>query len=166
MTAPTGTCSGVWRTSLGGRGPSPVGSGVWAVLVTGAWRGEEVCPGVGWSVPYEPVRPCRLVAQCRSSLTVRFYSVPSVTCSKGLGCSAPARIVGLLSLLSAHQLCFSCLEALMLGVYASGGEAGRDECFPGGSDSKHSACNVGDPGSTPGLGRSPGEGNGDPLQYS
>ena len=32
--------------------------------------------------------------------------------------------------------------------------------FPGGSDSKESACNVGDPGSIPGLGRSPGDGNG------
>ena len=38
--------------------------------------------------------------------------------------------------------------------------------FPGGSDSEESACNVGDPGSGPGLGRSPGEGNGNPLQYS
>ena len=38
--------------------------------------------------------------------------------------------------------------------------------FPGGSDNKVSACNVGDPGSIPGLGRSPGEGNGNPLQYS
>ena len=38
--------------------------------------------------------------------------------------------------------------------------------FPGGSDSKTSAYNVGDPGSIPGLGRSPGEGNGNPLQYS
>ena len=38
--------------------------------------------------------------------------------------------------------------------------------FPGGSDVKASACNVGDPGSIPGLGRSPGEGNGNPLQYS
>ena len=37
--------------------------------------------------------------------------------------------------------------------------------FPGGS-SKESACNAGDPGSVPGLGRSPGEGNGNPLQYS
>ena len=40
------------------------------------------------------------------------------------------------------------------------------EVFWGGSDSKASACNAGDPGSTPGLGRSPGEGNGNPLQYS
>ena len=37
---------------------------------------------------------------------------------------------------------------------------------PGGSDSKESACNVGDLGSIPRLERSPGEGNGDPLQYS
>ena len=38
--------------------------------------------------------------------------------------------------------------------------------FSGGSDGKASACNVGDSGSIPGLGRSPGEGNGNPLQYS
>ena len=38
--------------------------------------------------------------------------------------------------------------------------------FPGGSDRKESACSVGDPGSIPGLGRSPGVGNGYLLQYS
>ena len=38
--------------------------------------------------------------------------------------------------------------------------------FPGGSHGKESACNGGDPGSIPGLGRSPREGNGNPLQYS
>ena len=38
--------------------------------------------------------------------------------------------------------------------------------FPGGSDGKASACNSGDLGSIPGLRRSPGEGNGNPLQYS
>ena len=37
--------------------------------------------------------------------------------------------------------------------------------FSGGSDSNESACNMGDPGSVPGLGRSPGEVNGNPLQY-
>ena len=37
--------------------------------------------------------------------------------------------------------------------------------FPGGSGDKESACNVGDPGLTTGLGRFPGEGNGNPLQY-
>ena len=38
--------------------------------------------------------------------------------------------------------------------------------FPGGADGKESACNVGDLGSIPGLGRSPGGGHGNLLQYS
>ena len=38
--------------------------------------------------------------------------------------------------------------------------------FPGGSDDKESACKAGDLGSIPGLERSPGEGNRNPLQYS
>ena len=38
--------------------------------------------------------------------------------------------------------------------------------FPRGSSGKESACSVGDPGSIPGWGRSPGEGYGTPLQYS
>ena len=38
--------------------------------------------------------------------------------------------------------------------------------FPGGSDGKKSACNAGDPSLIPGSGRSPREGNGNPLQYS
>ena len=38
--------------------------------------------------------------------------------------------------------------------------------FPGGSDGKESACSAGDLGLIPGLGRSPGGGHGDPLQYS
>ena len=39
-------------------------------------------------------------------------------------------------------------------------------CFPGSSDGKESACNAGDLGLIPGLRRSPGEGDGNPLQYS
>ena len=38
--------------------------------------------------------------------------------------------------------------------------------FPGGAEVKASAFNVGDLGSIPGSGRSPGDGNGNPLQYS
>ena len=38
--------------------------------------------------------------------------------------------------------------------------------FPDGSEGKQSVCNAEDPGSIPGLERSPGEGNGNPLQYS
>ena len=42
----------------------------------------------------------------------------------------------------------------------------RASGFPGGSDGKAAACNVGDLGLIPGLGRTPGERNGTPLQYS
>ena len=43
---------------------------------------------------------------------------------------------------------------------------GGGSCFPGGLDGKASVCNAGDQGLIPVLGRSPGEGNGNPLQYS
>ena len=55
------------------------------------------------------------------------------------------------------------IQMVYTPVFASTREA---EGFPGGSDSKVSACNAGDLGSIPELGRSPGEGNGYPLQYS
>ena len=42
----------------------------------------------------------------------------------------------------------------------------RLRAYPGGSDRKESACNAGDPALIPGWGRSPGEENGNPLQYS
>ena len=42
----------------------------------------------------------------------------------------------------------------------------QDFCFPGGSDGEEFPCNTGDADSIPGLGRSSGEGNGHPLQYS
>ena len=48
---------------------------------------------------------------------------------------------------------------LRLGIPHIGG-------FPGGSEIKASACNAGDLGLIPGSGRSPGEGNGNPIQYS
>ena len=57
-----------------------------------------------------------------------------------------------------HSLCFLKLNSLQPSVFLLG--------FPGGSDSKESTCNAGDLGSIPGLGRSPGGGHGNPLQYS
>ena len=54
----------------------------------------------------------------------------------------------------------------------SDGKSGKSVClqlvigFPGGSELKESASNAGDPGLIPGSGRSPGEGNGNPFQYS
>ena len=62
-----------------------------------------------------------------------------------------------------YPLQYSCLENPMargawVGYYSVG--------FPGGSDSKESACNAGNLGSIPGLGRYSGEGNSYPIQYS
>ena len=51
-------------------------------------------------------------------------------------------------------------------VQISSGSISHCPCFLGGSAGKESACNWGDLGSVPGLGRSPGEGHGHPLQYS
>ena len=45
-------------------------------------------------------------------------------------------------------------------------KTGQLQGFPGGSEVKASSWNAGNPGSIPGSGRSPGEGNGNPLQYS
>ena len=56
----------------------------------------------------------------------------------------------------------------LLGIYPETIIIQKDSytCFPGGLGDKETACNAGDPGSIPGSGRSPGEGNGYPLQYS
>ena len=54
----------------------------------------------------------------------------------------------------------------LTGNYTSHAPLLRFQDFPDGSDSKESACNVGDPGSIPVLGRFTGEVNGNPLQYS
>ena len=55
-----------------------------------------------------------------------------------------------LTQLSSHETTYHWLQPIQRG-------------FPGGSDGKESACNAGDSGSIPGLGRSPGGGNGNPL---
>ena len=51
-------------------------------------------------------------------------------------------------------------------IFASGQNDLKNRGFPSGSAGKESTCNVGHLGSIPGLGRSPGEGKGYPLQYS
>ena len=60
-----------------------------------------------------------------------------------------------------HGHVFSILWNIFLGTELLGHMG-----FPGGSDGKESACIVRDLGLIPGLGRFPGEGNGNPLQYS
>ena len=76
--------------------------------------------------------------------------------------SLPAVQGTLKSLLQHHSSKASILQHLAFFVSPTLTSIG----FPGGSDGKVSACNVGDPGSTPGSGRSPGEGKGYPFQYS
>ena len=65
-------------------------------------------------------------------------------------------------------LCLSVVKSTKeqerLGSVKAGAE--RMGCFPGVSDGKASTCNAGDTGLIPGLGRSHGEGNGNPLQHS
>ena len=60
--------------------------------------------------------------------------------------------------MSALRKCDRTDSVLILSLHIKG--------FPGGLEGKASACNAGDLGSIPGLGRSPGEVNGTPLQYS
>ena len=61
---------------------------------------------------------------------------------------------GTLNLARLSKECRLCLELVFI------------ICFPDVSEGKESTCNAGDLASIPGLGRSPGEGNGSPLQYS
>ena len=59
------------------------------------------------------------------------------------------------------QVQFPCPVITIWSLLSSQGTS-----YPGGSEVKTSACSAGDPGSIPGLERSPGEGKGNPLQYS
>ena len=59
-----------------------------------------------------------------------------------------------------------CKVKLALGRITMNKASGGEKILPVVSDGKASAYNEGDPGSIPGSGRSPGEGNGNPLQYS
>ena len=60
----------------------------------------------------------------------------------------------------------ACLSTAATGQEHLPATGPQHEGLPGGSDGKQSACSTGDPGSIPGSGRSPGEGHGNPLQYS
>ena len=68
-------------------------------------------------------------------------------------------------LASSLEFCLPIFSSHPHPFFKEGGANG-DMDFPGGSDGKEPACHAGDPGSIPGSGRSPGERNGYPLQYS
>ena len=111
------------------------------------------------------------VSRCRStsgSSDVHFLLIPGGSDSKESACSA-----GNLGSIpgwgrspregNSDPLQYSCLENPMdRGAWVGYCSVG----FLGGSDSKESACSAGNLGLIPGSGRSPGEGNGNPLQYS
>ena len=63
-----------------------------------------------------------------------------------------------------QELCFSADRRVKI-VWSLWKTVWHDRGFPGGSVVKNPPANAGDAGSVPGLGRSPGEGNGNPLQY-
>ena len=62
--------------------------------------------------------------------------------------------------------CIICLSLPLYHIFLIIVTSSKYWTFSGGSDGKESACNVGHLDSIPGLGRSPGEGHGNPLQYS
>ena len=66
----------------------------------------------------------------------------------------------------ARVLTLTCRTGAVPVPRAGGLGGGPPGGFPGGSDGKESACSAGAPGLMPGCGKSPGEGSGNPLQYS
>ena len=105
---------------------------------------------------------------CLSSLIYLFHSFILIVVS-GLG----LRIIDVFSILLDLTrswwwvtAIFQTLTSLFVMIILKNSIAFCNMGFPGGSDSKESACNSGNLGSILGLGRSPGKGNGNPLQYS
>ena len=79
-----------------------------------------------------------------------FFTISATREAMNTGLSSLSRLQGIFLDQESNQSLLHCRWVLYQG-------------FPGGSDSKASACNAGNPGSIPGLGRSPGEGNSNPL---
>ena len=91
-------------------------------------------------------------------------SHPYMTTGKTIALTRWTFVDKVMSLLACFFFFFFFFFFLVLPVYCY--QPISLQGFPGDSDGKASAYNAGDPGSIPGLGRSSGEGNGNPLQYS
>ena len=103
------------------------------------------------------------------SFTRRAVAIFLITPSLSLSCCfQPMPVVPLPSLVPSFLLLqlVSLLKDPLPCVFTDSWQLSSSKVMPGGSVGKESACNVGDLGSIPGLGRSPGEGNSYPLQYS
>ena len=95
---------------------------------------------------------------------VRFFATPSTAaCQASLSF---AIFWSLLKLMSIESVMLSNQRMRLMRWFRSNTNEISYQGFPGGSAGKELTCNVGDLGSIPGLGRSPGEGKGYPLQYS
>ena len=97
-----------------------------------------------------------MVAQARFSDWLMVRTQDGATGNNIISPSAPGQqVVNVFHLVRGFHICFP-----ILSVFS------YHKRFPGGSDGKESAYSVGDPGAIPGSRRPPGEGQGDPLQYS
>ena len=113
---------------------------------------------VAWHKPVICLSP-------QSIMSVPQGSFKTATLSPPLGVPVPAPL-GCRGRISKQHLSHSpLLETLACG-YLLHVAFCFHMTFPGGSDGEESVCKAGDPGSIPGLGRSPGEGNINPLQHS
>ena len=113
------------------------------------------------SVPRSPALQAGSLYQLshqEALLHVYFISVPL------LRQNCPELLAKGRSYLARIKFCFGVASNTLSLLYLK--LTGYCQGFPGGSADKTSACNAGDLGSNPGSGRSPGEGNGTPLQYS
>ena len=132
-------------------------------------RGASCCPGGAFSSPM--VTPTASVGIATSNLGQVPPSLPLRT--SGPTDFSEAKMSLSEQLLLAPPSAPSCYWARRVAYLPSGYQLSSWTCslfhqtsgFPGVSGGKESACNTGDPGLIPGLRRSPGEGNGYPLQY-
>ena len=128
-----------------------------------------------------PVLPYLLLWQVKvlvSQLCLPGSSVHGILQAKNIGVGCYFLLQGIFSTQGSNPGFLHCRQTVYCLSYQ--GSSGKlptfpltncpkytwNEGFPGGSDGKESACSAGDPGSTPGSGRTPQERNGCPLQYS
>ena len=105
---------------------------------------------------------------CCNAQTLWLWLIGSVVVALRLSCSGAC---GILVNLTRDHTHIPCIAGRILNHWNQGSPKATNilkllTSFPGGSVSKESACNVGELGSIPGLGRSHGGGNGNSLQYS
>ena len=122
---------------------------------------------------YLLIRLCQILVAsfrffCCNAQTLQLWLIGSVVVAFRLSCSGAC---GILVNLTRDHTHIPCIERRILNHWNQGSPKATSilkllTSFPGGSVSKESACNVGELGSIPGLGRSHGGGNGNSLQYS